>query len=103
MNIKTDYWREAGEGLHESDYPEVAEEDVSFPTEIFVAYAVCQKGCGRREFIVDGSTQICMYCGKSMFRIVSRKYILAPESEQGDPEFWVRTPSGITIKSPANE
>ena len=78
MDVKTDYWREAEEGISLSDYPDVSAEDVSFPDEIFIAFAVCHKGCGRREFIVDGSTQICHHCSKMMFRIVSRRYVIAP-------------------------
>lgn len=57
------------------DYPEV--ESVDFPEEIYVAYAVCSKECGNREFIVDGQTQVCEHCGKQMFRTEVRKYVLA--------------------------
>jgi hypothetical protein len=57
------------------DYPEV--EDVDFPEEIYIAYAVCGKYCGNKEFIVDGQTQVCEYCGKQMFRTVVRKYVLS--------------------------
>ena len=39
--------------------------DVQFPKEIFVSFAVCSKECGNTEFIVDGSTQVCEYCGKN--------------------------------------
>lgn len=56
------------------DYPDV--ENVNFPDEIFIAYAVCGKECGNREFIVDGQTQVCEYCGKQMFRTEVRKYML---------------------------
>lgn len=57
------------------DYLEV--ESVDFPEEIYVAYAVCSKECGNREFIVDGQTQVCEHCGKQMFRTEVRKYVLA--------------------------
>lgn len=56
------------------EYPEV--KDVDFPKEISIAYAVCSKTCGNREFIVDGQTQVCEYCGKLMFRTEVKKYIL---------------------------
>ena len=78
---KTDYWREAQAGIEISDYPTVEDSDVAFPDTIFVTFAVCHKGCGRREFIVDGSTQVCHYCGKMMFRIVSEEYRRSDEGE----------------------
>ena len=56
------------------DYPEV--KSVEFPNEIHIAYAVCGNECGNREFIVDGQTQVCQYCGKLMFRTEVKKYIL---------------------------
>ena len=54
------------------DYPKV--DHVSFPKEISVAYAVCGNACGNKEFIVDGQTQVCQYCGKLMFRTEVKKY-----------------------------
>jgi hypothetical protein len=57
-----------------SDYPEV--KIVKFPKTIHIAYAVCGKQCGNREFIVDGQTQVCEYCGKQMFRTEVKKYKL---------------------------
>lgn len=57
------------------DYPEVKE--IEFPKEIYIAYAVCGKSCGNKEFIVDGQSQICQYCRKSMFRTEVKRYILA--------------------------
>jgi hypothetical protein len=62
-----------------NEYPEV--QDVEFPKEIYVAYAVCPDSCGCREFIVDGSSQVCQYCGKLNFRTEVRKYILAENQE----------------------
>lgn len=56
------------------DYPEIG--SVDFPKEIHVAYAVCARECGNREFIVDGQTQVCQYCGGLMFRTEVKKYIL---------------------------
>ncbi len=56
-------------------YPDV--KDVAFPAELHVAYAVCGKECGVREFIVDGQTQVCQHCGGLMFRTEVRKYSLA--------------------------
>jgi hypothetical protein len=47
-----------------------------FPRELSVAYAVCSKKCGARQFIVDGGTQICEYCGRSMFRTEVATYVL---------------------------
>lgn len=55
------------------DYPEVT--SVDFPEEIYIAYAVCGKECGNREFIVDGQTQVCQHCGKLMFRTEVRRYL----------------------------
>lgn len=57
------------------DYQEV--DQIEFPKEIFVAFAVCGKVCGNKEFIVDGQTQVCQQCGKLMFRVETKKYILA--------------------------
>jgi hypothetical protein len=59
------------------DYPEVTE--VEFPKEIYIAYAVCGKSCGNKEFIVDGQSQICQYCRKNMFRTEVKKYVLAED------------------------
>lgn len=56
------------------DYPEI--NSVDFPQEIYVAYAVCAKECGNREFIVDGQSQVCQHCGGMMFRTEVKKYIL---------------------------
>ena len=56
------------------DYPEI--NSVDFPQEIYVAYAVCAKKCGNREFIVDGQSQVCQYCGGMMFRTEVKKYVL---------------------------
>jgi hypothetical protein len=57
------------------DYPEVA--DVAFPPSLHVAFAVCSRECGAREFIVDGQTQVCQRCGRLMFRTEVREYHLA--------------------------
>lgn len=76
--IEREYWRKADEGIELSDYPKINDDDVDFPAETYVVYAVCTKECGRKEFIVDGSTQICYYCGKMMFRTAVRKYVLSP-------------------------
>lgn len=59
------------------EYPAIA--DVAFPEEIEIAYAVCGNDCGNREFIVDGQSQVCQYCGKLMFRTLVRKYKLSIE------------------------
>ena len=57
------------------DYPDPGA--VSFPEAIHIAYAVCHPECGAREFIVDGSTQECQYCGGGlMFRTEVREYVL---------------------------
>ena len=58
------------------DYPDV--KAVAFPEEIYVAYAVCGKQCGNREFIVDGQTQVCQRCGKLMYRTLVRRFTIAP-------------------------
>ncbi len=76
--IEREYWRKADEGIKISDYPEINNDEVDFPLENSIAYAVCTKECGVKEFIVDGSTQICHYCGKMMFRTAVRKYVLSP-------------------------
>lgn len=49
---------------------------IAFPKELPVAYAVCSVKCGNRQHIVDGNTQICEYCGHSMFRTEVRTYSL---------------------------
>lgn len=60
-----------------NEYPEV--DNIEFPKEIYVAYAVCGKECGNTEFIVDGQSQVCQFCGKLMYRTEVKKYILAEE------------------------
>ena len=63
-------------GYELSDYPEVDEKSIVFLETLPIAYAVCGKECGARGFIVDGQTQICQYCGKSMFRTIVKEYKL---------------------------
>ncbi len=63
------------EGYDLEEYPEV--ENMEFPKEIYIAFAVCGKECGAKGFIVDGQTQVCEYCGKLMFRTEVKKYVLA--------------------------
>ncbi len=45
---------------------------IRFPKQVHIAFAVCQCGC--KEFIVDGSTQECQYCGDLMFRTETAEY-----------------------------
>jgi hypothetical protein len=80
--VQHEYWKTASEGLSPSDYPEVNEEDVVFPSEIPIAYAVCPPDCGAAQFIVDGSSQICEYCGRQRFRTAVRWYVLRPEDSR---------------------
>ncbi len=56
------------------DYPEPSDGDIRFPERVFISYAVCHPECGRREFIVDGSTQRCQRCGSTMFRTEVEEY-----------------------------
>ena len=58
-------------------YPDV--KDVEFPKEIYISYAVCGKDCGNKEFIVDGQSQVCQYCGKLMFRTEVNKFVVSEE------------------------
>lgn len=58
------------------EYIEVNDNCVKFPSTIKIAFAVCSKKCGNSEFIVDGSSQVCQYCGKLMFRTVVKEYTL---------------------------
>lgn len=74
MTVEREYWRTADQAL--DVYPTVDDDAVQFPEHIHIAYAVCSKECGHAEFIVDGSTQICHYCGKMMFRTTVHKYRL---------------------------
>jgi hypothetical protein len=69
--------RDLFKGYRTCDYPEVS--SVSFPKEIQIAFAVCGERCGRGEFIADGETLICPYCGRLMHRSHVRRYILADE------------------------
>lgn len=55
---------------------------VEFPRQISIAYAVCGKSCGNKEFIVDGQTQVCQYCGKLMFRTVVKEYLLKSDGNK---------------------
>ena len=54
------------------DYEEVA--NIAFPDELTISYAVCHPECGKKEYIVDGSTQECQSCGGLMFRAESWLY-----------------------------
>jgi hypothetical protein len=62
----------------ESDPPIAEPTAPNFPKTIHVAFATC--ACGVREFIVDGSTQECQFCGGLMFRQESAEYELILES-----------------------
>lgn len=57
------------------DYPDV--DNIEFPSEIYISVSLCGNDCGACGFIVDGSTQICEYCGRLMIKHDSKKYILA--------------------------
>jgi len=61
------------------DYPD--EKIPAFPDEIHIAWAVCHPECGAREFIVEGSTQRCQYCGGLMFRTEVVRYKLDDNQE----------------------
>lgn len=61
------------------EYPSIKE--IKFPKEIHIAFAVCGKECGNKEFIVDGQSQVCQYCGRLMFRDEVKKYKI---EETGD-------------------
>ena len=76
---EAEYWRTAQAGITSDQYPDVPVGQTEFPREVYVAFAVCHKDCGRSEFIVDGSTQVCQHCGKMMFRIESNRYRLVEE------------------------
>ena len=65
---------------HLCDYPDVDPQSVEFPMEIMVTYAVCRKECGASEFIVEGQTDVCEYCGYHMLHTVGRKYILSEDN-----------------------
>jgi len=78
----------AGQGIEISDYPEVDGDDVQFPEYVPVAYAVSVKECGCAEFIVEGSTQICEYCGTLMYRVATRWYRLLSLEEEQAAEEW---------------
>lgn len=82
------YWDKADRGIKMSDYPEVNDAEVQFPEYIPVTYAVSVKDCGNAEFIVDGSTQICEYCGTTMFRTATRWYRVLNPEEQHEAEEW---------------
>ena len=67
-----------------ADYPDPS--GVAFPKHIHIAFAVCNKECGRAEFIVDGSTQECQACGSLMFRTQLAKYELTSENAVGSTQ-----------------
>lgn len=68
------------------DYSEVNVNLIEFPKEIYIAYAVCRKECGNSEFIFDGETQVCEYCGHQMFRTEERKYVLTANQDNSNSE-----------------
>lgn len=45
-----------------------------FPEKLWIAFAICTNKCQNKEFIVDGSSQVCKYCGDALFRIKSEGY-----------------------------
>ena len=57
-------------------YIKINENDIVFPKEIEISLAVCSESCGNIEFIVDGSSQVCQHCGKLMFRVASKTYVI---------------------------
>jgi len=59
---------------HPAEYPRDHPVSLTrpFPDEIEIALAGCR--CGHAEFIVDGSTQECQYCGSLMFRYETAPY-----------------------------
>lgn len=67
------------EEINLTDYPDIPEGLVAFPETIHVAFAVCANECGKREFIVDGSTQRCQACGQLMFRTDVAEYTLVKD------------------------
>jgi hypothetical protein len=82
MAVRQDYWKDIPGDWELADYPDVKPRDVEFSQEIGIAYAVCGKECGYREFIVDCSTQICTYCGRTMFRTEVAMYALVQGGEK---------------------
>jgi hypothetical protein len=80
MAIERRYWETVTDNVSLEDYPQVDDAAIGFPASVGVAYAVCSKECGRAEFIVDGSTQICYHCGGMMFRAAVREYTLSSKS-----------------------
>lgn len=103
--MEHEYWKKAEEGISLDDYPEVDENAIEFPNDIYIAFAVSTKDCGNSEFIVDGSTQICDVCGKTMFRTIVRRYQIAANYEPDNPKpleeykgAWVEinNPVGVT-------
>lgn len=58
------------------DYPDLT---AAFPDRIHIAFAVCHPECGAAEFIVDGNTQKCQYCGGTMFRLEVHEYSIMNE------------------------
>ena len=57
-------------------------EKIEFPKELPIAFAVCSVKCGNRQHIVDGNTQVCEYCGRSMYRTEVRIYSLKPIAQK---------------------
>ena len=62
------------------EYMRIEEDKIKFPEEIQIACAVCSKECGNIEFITDGSSQVCQYCGHLMYRVTIKKYVLKIEN-----------------------
>ena len=51
-------------------------DNIIFPEKLWIAFAICTYKCKNKEFIVDGSSQVCKCCGDFLFRIKSEKYLL---------------------------
>ncbi|TQI67277.1 hypothetical protein [Clostridium sp. KNHs216] len=79
-------------------FPAMDFASVEFPKEEFIAYAVCGKECGTKEFIVDGETQVCARCGNPMFRTDVRKYLLAEEDGRHNKSFRIVTEGPVELK-----
>jgi hypothetical protein len=83
--IEREYRKKAEEGVSVDDYPLVNNDEVVFPPDICISYAVCRKECGAAQFIVDGSTQICENCGGVMLRTVVKRYRVTNQTEPPPP------------------
>ena len=67
---------------YETTFDPQIDPNMEFPPVIYLTYAFCRTDCGNRIEIVEGSTDICEYCGHHMRHTLVRKYKLSEDQSR---------------------